>query len=560
MPQLVINPLAKTRRHLKRYRQIADVLGRQGFANIADQLDMPIRARRFLFRGRRDEGELTVPARARVALQELGPTFIKFGQSLSTRPDLLPEEFVAELEKLQDELPPVPCEQILRIIAEELGRPVNELFEDFDAVPLAAASIGQVHRAILTDGREVVLKVRRPGIVEQIRTDTEVLTDLATLAEHRTSWGKKYGVREVVEEFARSLEEQLDFVLEGRYADLFRERLPADGGIYVPEIHWSLTTERVLTMEYVETIKISHVQELELARHDLPMLARSLLDYVFRQALLGGLFHADPHPGNIGVRADGTLVFVDFGLVGFLDPQLRGWIGDMIVGFVGGDERAMAAALMDIGRVHDRSNVDELAIMVGRLFRRYHNPGPSKPSVGEVMLGALRGVTTFGARVPGEAALFMKTLVSIEGLCLALDPSLDVPAIARPVANQLMQERFGPVQLAELVRRNTHMAARILAELPERFERITRRLESGGLRLTVDSGELQQLQSRVDVTANRLVVGILVAATLIASALMFRTGIGPTWFGLPVLGSLGFLTGFAVGARLIIAILRSGKI
>ncbi len=559
MPQIIANPIAKTRRHLRRYRQIADVLAREGFANVADQLGMPVRARRVLLRGRRRE-QLSIPARAREALEQLGPTFIKFGQSLSTRPDIIPDEFIEELERLQDELPAVPSEQILAVVAEELGRPVEELFETFDPVPLAAASIGQVHRATLHGGHEVVVKVRRPGIVEQIRTDTEVLTDLAMLAEHRTTWGKRFGVSEIVDEFASSLEEQLDFVLEAKYADLFRERLPEDGSIQVPEIHWDLTTERVLVMDYEETIKISHVKELEAAGHNLPRLARTLLDYVFRQALLEGLFHGDPHPGNIGVRADGTIIFVDFGIVGFLDPQLRQYIGDMIVGFVNGDERAMAFALMDIGRVHDRSAVDQLASDVGRLFRRYHNPSPVKPSVGEVMLGAIRGVTTYGARVPGEAALFMKTVVSTEGLCLALDRSLDVPGIARPVAQELIHQRFSPEMMGALLKKNTQMVARLAAAFPERFERLLQRFETGSMRMTIDLGEVQQLQSRLDVTVNRLVVGILVAATLIASALMFQSGIGPHWLGLPVLGTLGFLTGFVIGARLLVAIMRSGKI
>ncbi|RJQ52746.1 MAG: AarF/ABC1/UbiB kinase family protein [Actinobacteria bacterium] len=559
MVGFLAHPVAKTRRHLRRYGEIADVLAMHGFANVADQLGLPRPARRVLL-GRRASGEMTLPERARVALQELGPTFIKFGQSLSTRPDMVPDEFVRELEKLQDELPPVPLEEILAVIEEELGRPADEVFEAFEAVPIAAASIGQVHRARLRGGREVVVKVRRPGIDLQIRVDTELLTDLASAAERRTTWGRRYGVSEVVEEFARSLEEQLDFVLEGRYADLFRLRLEPDSPVQIPLVHWDFTTSRVLTMDYVNGIKISHVAELEAAGHDLPRIARTLLDYVLRQALIEGLFHADPHPGNIAVREDGTLVFVDFGLVGFLDNRLRGWIGDMIIGFVVGDERVMAEALMNIGRVYDRSGQEELALEVGRLFRRYHNPSLSKPSVGEVMLGALRGVTKYGARVPGEGALFIKTLVSIEGLCLRLYPELDVPAVSKPVADLLLRERFDPARIYDMAKRNTQMAARLAAEFPERLQRLMNKAESGALRMTVDLGEVQRLQSRLDVIANRLIVGLLVSATLVASALMFRSGLGPAFFGIPILGALGFLTGFLIGARLLIAVIRSGNI
>lgn len=550
------NPIAKTRRHLRRYRQVADVLVRHGFANVADQLGLQT-PKRLVLR-HREEAALSIPKRAAIALQELGPTFIKFGQSLSTRPDIIPDEVIDELEKLQDELPPIPFSDVSRIVSAELGADVDELFDGFDRTPLAAASIAQVHRAALFDGTEVVVKVRRPGIVKQIHTDTEVLTDLASLAERRTSWGRKFAVTDIVDEFARSLEEQLDFKLEAGYAAGFRERLPAEG-VDIPEIVWDLTTERVLTMSYADTIKISRVDELAAAGHDLGTIAETLLDYVLRQALLGGMFHGDPHPGNIGVRQDGTIVFVDFGLVGFLDPELRRFIGDLIVGFVSKDEHTVAMALMDIGRIRDRSRIEELAMEVRRLFRRYYEQSRSTESVGGLLISAVRLVVKYGARVPGEAALFMKTLVSIEGLCLRLDPNLNVPDISRPIAKRLMEDRFSPERLASIFRKNTHVAARLAADLPARVERVMNKIESGSVEVSVDLSELRELEGRLDVVANRAVVGLLVAATLISSALMFRSGIGPSWNGISLLGAGGFATGFVIGARLFLAILRSGN-
>ncbi len=553
----VTDPFGKTRRHLQRYRQIADVLVRHGFANVADQLGLSSPKRLFL--RRREYESLSVPERAVVALQELGPTFVKFGQSLSTRPDILSDDVIAELERLQDELPPIPFSDVSRIVSDELQAPIETLYRTFDREPLAAATIGQVHRATLFDGTPVVVKVRRPGIERQIATDTEVLTDLAALAERRTSWGKRYAVSDVVDEFARSLEEQLDFVLEAGYAARFRERLPAEG-IDIPEVYWELTTQRVLTLAYVETIKITHVDEIARAGHDLPRLAVTLFDYVLRQALLGGMFHGDPHPGNIGVRQDGAIVFVDFGLVGFLDAQLRRYIGDLIVGFVSGDEHAVAVALMDIGRIRDRSGLDELSFEVGRLFRRYYEQNPPRASVGEVLISAVRMVGKYGARVPGEAALFMKTLVSTEGLCLRLDPNMNVREIARPIAHRLAEERYSPQRLESIVRKNAHTTARLAAEMPARFERLMEKVEAGTVKMTVDIAEMPELKRRLDVITNRIVVGVLVAATLVASALMFRSGLGPTWQGIPLLGAGGFITGFGMGARLFIAIVRSGNI
>lgn len=554
---IAASPIERTRRHLRRYRQIADVLVRHGFANVADQLGLKT-PKRFLWGHRREEEALSVPERVVIALQELGPTFVKFGQVLSTRPDILPDDVIAELERLQDELPPFAFADAREIITEELQAPIETLFATFEREPLAAASIGQVHRATLTDGTQVVVKVRRPGIVRQIKTDTEVLTDLAALAERRTGWGKRYAVGDIVAEFARSLEEQVDFTLEASYATRFRERLSS--GIDIPEVVWELTTQRVLTMRYAETIKVSRIEQLQAAGHDLSQIAQGLLDYSLRSALLDGMFHGDPHPGNIGVRTDGTLVFVDFGLVGFLDPQLRRHIGDLIVGFVGGDEHGCAVALMDIGRVRDRSGLDELATEVGRLFRRYYEQSLARASVGEVLISAVRMVGKYGARVPGEAALFMKTLVSVEGLCLQLDPRLNVREIARPVAGRLMDERFSPERLTAIFRKNAHTTARLAADFPARFERLMEKVEAGSVKMTVDVSELDHFQDRLDVITNRVVVGVLVAATLVSSALMFRSGLGPSWQGIPLLGAGGFLTGFVIGARLFLAIMKSGNI
>lgn len=557
MVQETIGPFARTRMHLERYRQIADVLVRHGLGNLADQLGLPVPARsRILGRARES---LSTAERVSVVLQELGPTAVKFGQVLSTRPDILPDDMLAAMERLQDAVPTIPYAQVERVIEEELGAPVRSLFTSFERVPVAAASIAQVHQARLSDDTEVAVKVQRPGIAEQMRTDIEVLRDLAALAESRTSWAREYGVGDLVSEFVRTLDEQLDFTLEASYATRFRERLD-DDRFAVPLVYRELTSRRVLTMSYADTIKVNHIDVLRAEGHDLDRIARALLDHLLRQSLLDGMFHGDPHPGNIGIATDGTIVFMDFGLVGFLDPELRRAVGDLIIGFVDNDQHMTAVALMDVGRIHQRSQLDELAAEAGRIMRRYYERDLARLSLGEVLTQAVRLAVKYGARVPGEAALLVKTLVSVEGLCLSLSPTLSIEEIARPVARALMEERFSPERLAGLFRRNSHAAARLAAGLPERAERLLEKVETGAVRLAVDLPEAHHFEARLDVLANRLVVGVLVAATLVASALMFRSGLGPTFMGIPVLGAAGFATGFATAARLFIAILRSGKI
>jgi ubiquinone biosynthesis protein len=559
LPGPIIDPIAKTRRHLDRYGHIADILVRHGLENIADQLGLPMPPGWNLIT-RHKHKEMSFAERLRHALTELGPTFVKFGQVLSTRPDILPDDVIAELEKLQDSVPPVPYEDIVKVVVDELGAPVEELFKTFDETPLAAASIGQVHRATLFDGSEVVVKVQRPGIAAQIAIDKEVLHDLADLAEKQTRWAKDYGVVELVAEFIRSLDEQLDFSLEASYAARFRERMADDKRFAVPAIVWDLTSKQVMTMVYLETIKVNRMDELVAAGHDLPAIAAMLMEHILRESLLDGMFHGDPHPGNIGVAADGTIVYMDFGLVGFLGAELRRAIGDLIIAIVDDDAHGIAVALMDIGQVRSRGRIDELALEAGRIARRYYSRTMSRVSLGEVLTEQIRLAVKYGARCPGEAALLLKTYVSIEGLCVQLDPDLEVEAVAEPIARELMRDRFNPDRLAQLARRNAAVAARIAVGMPERAERLLDKIETGTMRMTIDVAETAEIERKLDVIVNRLVTGILVTGTLVASALVIRSGIGPMWNGLPILGVGGFLTSFIIGLRLMIAIMRSGNI
>jgi ubiquinone biosynthesis protein len=553
------DPIAKTRRHLDRYHHIADILVRHGLENVADQLGLPMPPGWTLVTRHKHE-EMTFAERLRAALEELGPTAIKFGQVLSTRPDILGDDVIAELEKLQDDVPAEPYADIAAVVVEELGAPLTELFSDFSETPLAAASMGQVHRATLFDGSQVVVKVQRPGIARQIQTDVEVVTELAEIAERRTRWAKEYGVQELVGEFTRTLNEQLDFSLEAGYASRFRDRMAPDGRFAVPAVIWDLSTKRVLTMSYLETVKVNRVEELREAGHDLPAIARTLLSHSLEESLIDGMFHGDPHPGNIGIAQDGTIVYMDFGLVGFLAPDLRRQIGDLIVALVEDDSHGIAEALMDIGRVRDRGQVDELAAQAGRVARRYLGQSLSRFSMGEALTEQIRMAVKYGARCPGEAALLFKTLMSIEGLCLRLDPALEISDVAAPIAKQLMRDRFSPERLQRLAQRNAAAAARIVLGFPERAERLLDKAEGGTMRFSVDLVETEDIERRVDIAINRLVVGILVASTLVASALVIRSGLGPMWWGLPLLGLGGLLTGFAIGARLVMAITRSGKI
>ena len=328
MPSLLPVPWFARGHLLRRSRQIAAVLARQGLGWLMAQIGLADRlptlpGPRLL---RRTEPE-TAPRRSqaerfRLALSELGATFIKLGQALSTRPDLMPPEYIAELVKLQDDAPPVPLEPVRQLICEELGQTPEELFAEFDPQPIASASIGQAHAATLKNGRKVIVKVQRPGVIEQIEQDLEILSGMADWAAAHSALGREYDLPALVDEFAYTLRNELDYHREGHNADRFRRNFRGDSGLYVPRVYWELTTSRVITIERVSGIKISDIAGLDVSMIDRHRVAENSIRLLLRQVFEFGFFHADPHAGNCFVRPDGSVAMIDFGMVGRLDERM----------------------------------------------------------------------------------------------------------------------------------------------------------------------------------------------------------------------------------------------
>jgi len=345
-----IGAISRTHRHIERYRQILTVLFRYGFGDVIDALHIgryvDIALPKKIRRERERIGELTLPERVRLSMEELGPTFIKMGQILSTRPDLIPMEFITQFEKLQDTVPPFPFEDVKKTIESELKAPIATIFQDFDETPVAAASIGQVHRATLATGEDVAVKVQRPDIKKMIEVDLEIMLHLATLLEQNVDAYQIYNPTRIVTEFADTIKKEIDYINEAFYIERFSRQFLDDPTVYVPKVFSDTTTARVLTMEYIDGVKTSDIDRLEAEGLDRGVIAARGADLIFEQILVHGFFHADPHPGNIVILPDNVICYLDFGMMGRIDRQTRDEIVDLVVAVVRQNEAKATDALL----------------------------------------------------------------------------------------------------------------------------------------------------------------------------------------------------------------------
>ncbi len=547
-------------RHLRRYREIVQVLLRHGFGELVEWVGRLPYPRRFLRRFRPTAPPLGAPRRLRMALEELGPTFIKLGQVLSTRPDLLPPDFIAELSRLRDDVPPGPWEPVREEIEEELGAPLEEIFASFDPRPLAAASLAQVHPATLPDGTEVVVKVQRPGIERTIEIDLEILFDVARLLQERTPLRELYDLPGVVEEFAATLRAELDFYREGRNADRFRANFAGEDYLYIPKIYWDLTTRRVLVLERIEGIRIDDVEALDAAGYDRRRVALHATRMIIKEVLEDGFFHADPHPGNFVVMPGEVIGAMDFGMVGYLSRRDRLDLVRLYIHVVQLDEEGIVEQLIRMGMVQGRVDRDRLRRDVGRLLRRYQGMPLKAIRAGEIMQEALPIAFRHRLRLPPELWLLGKTLAMMEGVGMRLYPDFDPFAVSEPYVRRFLVRMISPAEWGPAALRDVSDWAYLLGVLPRVGARLLVRAERGELEVTLRHQGLEQALNRIDRLGNRLSLSLLVAALIVGLALVVpafhlaeRGGV------LMVLVVLGFVGASLLGFWLILSILRSGR-
>jgi ubiquinone biosynthesis protein len=558
-----LGAIGRTYRHLNRYHRILRVLFKYGFNDLVDRLHID----QYLESGlqminrkpREQIARLSRPERLRLVFEELGPTFIKLGQLLSTRPDLIPADYLDELARLQDKVPAFSLAEVHAIFREELGRSPDEVFHYFDAEPLAAASIGQVHRARLDSGAEVVVKVQRPDIDTIIAVDLEILAHIAGLMEQYLEEVQGHRPTAIVQEFARSLSREIDFAVELANIQRFARQFERNQAIHVPLVYPELSTQRVLVMEYVLGIKASMTTQLREQGYDLPLIAGRGATLVMEQIFVHGFFHADPHPGNIFILPDNVLCFIDFGQMGRLSRKDREDFTDLVLDLVAGDERNIVDGVLKVTVQLGEVDREALGRDLGSLMDLYLYRPLDELEAGRILQDLLDLVTRHKLTFKPAFYQMMKALSTVEGVGLMLDPKLELIRLARPFMRRIRLERMRPGRLAEEIARTGSGYLQLVRELPEELRAILRQLRGGRMRIEFEHHGLQTLGAALDRVSNRIAFAIVLAALIVGSSLIVLSDIPPHWHDIPVIGLLGFLVAGIMGFWLLLSIIRHGR-
>ncbi|MGD9235824.1 MAG: AarF/UbiB family protein [Desulfobacterales bacterium] len=559
-----IGVIGRTYRHLNRYRQILAILFKYGFGDLLDRLsiDQYIGAGLQAISRKRAErvAKLTRPQRLRMAFEELGPTYIKLGQILSTRPDLVPVDILEELSRLQDEVPPFPFEDVKTVIESEFGLPAEKLFDQLDEKPLASASIGQVHEARTKDGEPVAVKFQRPDIQRTIEVDLEIMLHLATLAERHIKEFEIHRPVKIVEEFARTLEKEIDYRNEATNMERIARRFLDIPHIYIPAVFREFTTSRVLTTELIEGIKISKIESIDKAGLDRKVIAERIVGLVLKQAFEHGFFHADPHPGNIFVLADNVICLVDYGMMGLVDRATREAFVDLMDSVVHQQEVKTSQVLLNLTDWDEEPDIRALEREVADFMGRHFYKPLKDMEIGKLLQDLLHLTMRFRLRLPPDIFLMIKALSSVEGVGRALDPDFDLIAHARPFIERVKLERFGPKRISADVYDMMSRLLQFLHQFPKDLMDLTGMIRQQRLSLQLEHKGLDSMLATQDQTSNRMSFAIIIAALIIGSALIVISEIPPLVYGISLIGIIGYLVAAIMGIWLLVAIIKAGRL
>ncbi len=539
-----------TTANIGRLGEIAQVAVKHGFGSLLEGRRAPA-ANVATIRGRH----------LREMLDELGPTFVKFGQLLSTRPDIVPDDIIAELRGLQDDVRPFPFADVERVIAEDLKQPIGRLFLEFDETPLAAASIGQVHRAVLPNGKRVAVKVQRPNAPRQIESDIQLLEQAARLVKERVRALDFIDTREIVDEFARSIRQELDYRQEGRNAQAFHRNFAGHPHVVVPRVYWSYTSERVLTLEYLDGIQLADLETdawtIEQRKRLAYVIAETWLTMIFRH----GFFHGDPHPANILVLAPDKIGLVDFGLSGKLTDSDLSKMTALFIDAANENVEALPRRLADLGVRYPKDKEEQFISELHTIYSRYYGSSLNEIDPLQVIREAFGLIYAMNLRLPSRFVMLDKAIATIGSVGVELYPEFNVFEVARPYARSLILQRFTPQRIAKRARRETVQLAQATSALPYQLYETLEQVRAGELEIGFVHKGLDELMHKLDVVSNRLVVALIVVGGLIGSSLIgifARTG--PHFLGLNVVSAFGFIAAGVLGIWLLIGVIRSGRL
>lgn len=554
-------------KHIKRYKEIARVFIKHGFGTLLDQLGILkyLDIKKKIMNKEEKDIQQSIGQRLRLALEELGPTFIKLGQIVSIRPDILSEDIINELEKLHDNALPFSFEEAKACVEYELGEKLEDIFINFDEKPLAAASIGQVHLAKLRDGKQAVVKIQRPRIEIKIEEDMRILKDLAGFIDTHTKYGKLYNFTTMVKEFENILKNELDFRVEGENTETFKANLSKDRQIIIPSVYWDYTTRCILTLEYIDGISLSKAELLKKENIDRKGIARTISKSILEQILRDGIYHGDPHPGNIMVLPDNKVAFLDFGMIGKLKGERRKQFLKILLGVAFRNSKLIVEAITELNVMTKRSEIKKLQYEIDSLRDEYIELPLNEIKLTEIFNKIFDLAFKYNIKMPNEFTMLVKTLGTTEGVVERLDPELNILEVAEPIAKKLMFNIFSPKTIKKDIQEGILDYSSLLKDFPNFILNFFKKIEDEDYTLHFELESTNKILKRFDKITNKvsfsialLSLSIIIAGLIIGFGMAASVGTEAYLFNLSIL-KLGLIAAVVMYLWLIFSIFKTGR-
>lgn len=557
--------LKKRIEYMNRYREIAINFSSAGFGFLVEELgldELLSLPKRIILRQAKNDEEKSRGERIRIFLEEMGTTFIKLGQIASTRPDLIPKDIIDELEKLQSDVPPFDFADVKKVIEESLDVQSEDVFYSMEETPIGSASTGQVHKAVTIEGQTVAVKVQRPNIEKRVRNDLEILHHLATLAEQRMEWARRYHLTEMIEEFSEAILDELDYTIEANNADKIRKQFKDDSQIKIPEMIRELSTKNVLVMEFIDGIPINHYEELEARGYSREVLADRLSNAVFHQIIVEGFFHGDPHPGNVSVLENETIAFMDFGMVGRLSQEMKNNFGSLLIGMMRKDAPGVVKAIVKMGVVPAGVEMNVLNRDSEKLRDKYYDIPLSHLNIGEAVQDIFRIANKHRIGLPQDFTILGKSMITLESVVSRLDPEFSIMDVAEPFGRLLVKEKYDPRNVASRAYNNLQDVSDTAVDVSNNLKTFSESLREKKVPVQLSLRRFEELFRRMDRIGNRLSFSIvLLSFSIIMVGLIVGAAIaGQTTviWQIPAI-EIGFVLAVFLFLGLLYSIFRSGR-
>jgi len=560
-----LNSLTHRIRDIRRTRQILTILVRYGFGYFVDRMNLGQhllgkKIVRFRLIRKMQVFDLSPCVRLRKTLEALGPTFIKLGQIMSTRPDILPIEYCRELEALQDKVPAFDYSKVAEQVQHELKHPIAEVFAEFSREPVAAASLAQAHTARLKTGEKVIVKVQRLGIEKTIQTDLEILEEIARLAEKHIEESRVFNPVGLVAEFRQAILQELDYTREADNIARFHTQFAGDETAYIPKHYPEFSGRRVLTMEQVEGIKINQLDKIEKAGLDRKKLALHGAKAFLKQIFEHGFFHADPHPGNLMAQPGNRVAFIDFGMVGRIHHETKIFLSDILIGVADRDIDKIADRFLALGAIDENTDIKKFELDIEDFLDRHLVATLKEIKVGQFLVDLVTMVANNRIKLPTDLYLLSKAMVMIEGVGVELDPDFDMVKLIRPYVRKLVIRRRSPGTVFKELKKFFEILYDWSLSFPKDIKTVFDKLKKGTLKVEFEHRGLENLITELDKDSNRVAFSVIVAAIIVGSSLIIQSDKGPHLLGYPLIGIIGYVIAGFMGLWLLIAILRSGRL